>query len=285
MQKTQEVNKLIEVLYRTSRLELNRPRTEKLLKLDHLNLIGSVLRLFKYFENTFLTFGEESMATEEIYPNLIEKKILEQAEYFASFPNLAIDVGKNYFLSPAVCYHVYPTLESKIIGEKLSVFSTQNRCFRNEKKFDIAEGRFKEFTMREIVFIGNYEDVERLRKKLIVDVLNFTKSLNLNGVIEKSSDPFFTSLPDSRGKKLLQQLKPLKFELKVAMPSGPMAIASFNLHEDFFGRSFNIKLQNGETATSGCVAFGIERWVLGFLSQYGLDIKYWPKEVKAATHG
>ena len=285
MPKTKEENKLIEGLYRTSWLELTQPRTEKLLKIDHLNLIGPVLRLFKYFENAFLTFGQRSMATEVFYPTLIEKRVLEQAEYFASFPNLAIDVGKNYFLSPAVCYQVYPTLESKIIGEKLSVFSTQSKCFRNEKKFDIAEGRFKEFTMREIVFIGDYEHVEELRKKLILDVLNFTESLKLSGVIEKSSDPFFTSLPDGRGKKLLQQLKPLKFELKVAMPSGPMAIASFNLHEDFFGRSFNIKLQSRENATSGCVAFGIERWVLGFLSQYGLDIKYWPNEVKAATHG
>jgi hypothetical protein len=48
-----------------------------------------------------------------------------------------------------------------------------------------------------------------------------------------------------------------------------MAIASFNLHEQFFAARFGITRQGNAPAFSGCVAFGIERWALALASRHG----------------
>lgn len=31
---------------------------------------------------------------------------------------------------------------------------------------------------------------------------------------------------------------------------------------------------------TGCVGFGLERWVIAFVSQYGVDPNNWPQKVK-----
>jgi seryl-tRNA synthetase len=53
------------------------------------------------------------------------------------------------------------------------------------------------------------------------------------------------------------------------MPVGSetIAVASFNYHEDHFGRAFGITLRDGSHAHTACVAFGIERWELALRAQ------------------
>ena len=55
-----------------------------------------------------------------------------------------------------------------------------------------------------------------------------------------------------------------------------VAAASFNLHERFFGESFDIRLLDGQPAASACVAFGLERWTLAFLAAHGTNARRWP---------
>jgi seryl-tRNA synthetase len=81
----------------------------------------------------------------------------------------------------------------------------------------------------------------------------------------------------------MQQLQPLKYELRLASAEGrTVAAASFNHHQDHFGKAFSIRQQNGDTAHSGCVAFGWERWVIAFVAQHGLDEESWPLSVRAS---
>ena len=42
---------------------------------------------------------------------------------------------------------------------------------------------------------------------------------------------------------------------------------------------------DGSAAESGCVGFGLERWVYAFLSQRGLDRDAWPARVREAVAG
>ncbi len=58
-----------------------------------------------------------------------------------------------------------------------------------------------------------------------------------------------------------------------------MAVASFNLHGFNFTRPFGISVNGTETVT-GCVGFGLERMVLAFLSQFGMEESCWPEEVR-----
>jgi len=41
--------------------------------------------------------------------------------------------------------------------------------------------------------------------------------------------------------------------------------------------------RNGEAAFSGCVAFGVERWLYAFLSRFGPDERSWPSVLR--SHG
>jgi hypothetical protein len=57
-----------------------------------------------------------------------------------------------------------------------------------------------------------------------------------------------------------------------------VAAASFNDHATFFGDAFDIRDGAGAPATSGCVAYGIERWLLAVLVEHGTDPRNWPVE-------
>ena len=55
-----------------------------------------------------------------------------------------------------------------------------------------------------------------------------------------------------------------------------IAAASFNLHDTFFGQAFDIRLRDGAAATTACLAFGLERWLLAFLVRHGPYAAGWP---------
>ena len=69
-----------------------------------------------------------------------------------------------------------------------------------------------------------------------------------------------------------QRDQELKFEL-VAQIGGPepTAIASFNYHQDHFTLIYDLGLDGGGVAHTGCVAFGIERITLALFRAHGLD--------------
>ena len=50
-----------------------------------------------------------------------------------------------------------------------------------------------------------------------------------------------------------------------------MAVGSFNYHEDFFGDRFGIQTADGSRVHTGCIAFGLERFVHAVLLQLGVD--------------
>jgi hypothetical protein len=130
--------------------------------------------------------------------------------------------------------------------------------------------------MREIIAVGDDELVEKLRNDMMERVSLWMKELGLEGSIETASDPFFTS--ESKGRLLMQQMLPLKYEVQLRVdPDGrSVAAASFNNHEQHFGKAFSIRQSSGEPAHSGCVAFGWERWVIAFVNKHGADAASWP---------
>ena len=78
-------------------------------------------------------------------------------------------------------------------------------------------------------------------------------------------------------KLLMQTIDPVKQEM-IFMKDKPeeLSIGSINFHKDYFGEGFNIKVA-GETAFSGCVAFGMERWIYALTKVHGTDESKWPK--------
>ena len=64
----------------------------------------------------------------------------------------------------------------------------------------------------------------------------------------------------------MQQLFPVKEEF---VYNGSLAIASVNFHRNFFGERLDIRTGDGAYAFSGCVAFGLERWISALGDHFG----------------
>ena len=247
-----------------------------LLPRGSVGMSGRPLRLLRWCDERFRSWAGELGAQEWRFPAAIPRVTLERAAFFESFGALAPHVdGEDAHLTTAACYQLYPHLGGRPPpGDGPLVLTLVGECYRNETLAERPLARQWAFQMREIVFVGRPEEVRRLRAALAERTAELAAGLGLAAQLEAASDPFFGA--QSRGRALLQQLKQLKHELRVPDPAGePLAIASFNDHEDFFGRAFGIALPGGEAASSGCAAFGLERWVYALVTRHGADVQPW----------
>ena len=242
---------------------------------------GAVAGLRDWLDATVCEWANELGATGLTFPDDIPLSSLDRAGFLSAFPEKLVRSGERA-KSPAVCYHHYPTLSDCTVTALGSIVTALGRCYRNEfeQQSPTAVERLREFTMREIITVGTPPLVEKVRRELMLRVQAWTKELGLDGTIEIATDPFFTA--ESRGRLLMQQLLPLKYELRLraSQDGRTIAAASFNNHHDHFGKAFRIRLESGQPANSGCVAFGWERWVLAFINQHGADERNWPLTVR-----
>src|ERR1019366_53894 len=86
-------------------------------------------------------------------------------------------------------------------------------------------------------------------------ISGFLDEVGIPHHVEIATDPFFD--PNGARSKM-QKLFPTKEEF---LYDGKLAIASVNFHRNFFGERCRIRLPDGSPAFTGCVAFGLERWV------------------------
>lgn len=265
-------------------------------------LRGSALALIEALETRVDEVCRRLAAEPWRAPAALAWQTLEDADYFVSFPqwltaasHLGDDEGALEALAtstdpaaaararfrpaaaalpPAVCYHVFEALRGARLKEPRRV-TAQCTCWRHEGSATRALERGWSFTMREVVALGDPAAVEAFRAEGEAAALRLAAGLGLDAGLEEATDPFFR--PTARGKALLQQLKGLKREVMLPVGGGRrIAAGSSNLHETFFGRAFGIRDGAGSPVTSGCLAFGLERWLLAFLVAHGPDVEGWP---------
>ena len=246
-----------------------------------LRMHGAVAALRDFLDNKVCEWARELGAIGVTFPDEIPLAALDRAGFLSAFPQKLVR-SEHAARSPAVCYHHYPTLSGCTVGSPGSIVTSLGKCFRNEFDADAANPveRLGEFLMREIITVGEPDLVESVRRQFMERVEGWLSELGLDGFIETATDPFFTE--ESRGRLLMQQLLPLKYELRLRVDGAgrTIAAASFNNHHDHFGKAFNIRLASGLTASSGCVAFGWERWVIAFVNRHGPDERNWPVSVR-----
>lgn len=205
----------------------------------------------------FLRLALEHGAVSADPPFLLSREFLERTEFFDSFPRRALSAGRSgSFLPPATCYRLFQALQGAEIRRPLTVTLT-GPCLRREARYD--EGHRRAFTMREVVFVADEERVAEARDALAEASARLASELGLDARLEEASDPFFVGA--GRGKQLLQRLMRLKVELVCMAGKETLPIASFNLHQDFFGTRLRIRF-GGKAAWTGCAAWGVERWRL-----------------------
>ncbi len=281
-------------------------------------LSGPALNLLRAIDGDCREMGmTEFGAKEETYPTLIPSKTLGRCGYFSSFPqsvsmvtHLVEDfdtiehfrqananttdlvvpdprafVTPEACLSPAVCYHCYRSLENSSLKGGPHVVTTVGKCFRYESTNLTGLDRLWDFTMREVIFVGSEEEVTTRRQKGIELVKRQIDKWDLEAEIESANDPFFSAAYAT--KTYYQVRSDLKFELRLTVEPGAqgeartLACGSFNLHENFFGKTFTIDASDGRPAFTGCVAWGLERWVLACFTQHGFEASLWPEAVRA----
>ena len=265
-------------------------------------LRGPPLALLGRIERLLAGLAREASCPEWRLPPGLTLRTLARARYFESFPQWLTAAGHlsddpdvleslarsgdparaaagsvgaaECALSPALCYHTYARLAgSTVDAVRMSAHGT---CWRHEGDRTAPLERGWAFTMHELVLVGRPDEVDAFRRAGMDVARALARSLGLEHEIVEATDPFFA--PTARGRALLQRIKSLKHELLLPLGEGrTVAAASFNDHERFFGDAFAIRLRDGTPAASGCVAFGVERWLLAFLVAHGPDVARWPR--------
>lgn len=258
------------------------------------------------------TFG----AREDAYPVLVPTHLLHRVGYFSSFPHTVSMVshlredfdaierfrsansGSSHMvvperdaieqagacLSPAVCYHLYPSLSGAQLSEGGLFVTALGRCFRYESKNFRGLLRLWDFSMREIIVCGTEREVDLARERLLDAACLLAESLDLDFIVESATDPFFSAAYSEKAYWQTRNHLKLEMRLLAGEPSARTAAASFNLHEDFFGRTFGFDA-GGAAAFTGCAAWGLERWVHAAFTQHGSEPSDWPPSWRDVVFG
>ncbi|MEM9763735.1 MAG: hypothetical protein AAF968_14710 [Pseudomonadota bacterium] len=278
------------------------------------SLASPLIKLMDYLDERIREFTKREFGAEEYrYPTLIQTKTLDKVGYFASFPQLIMFVtylhndmdvyrafvedynetcsltssvfgscrSHEHCLPPTMCYHTYNQLQGTTLGAH-RVITARGKSFRFESRYSRGLERLWDFTIREIVFLGDRSFALAQRQAFMERTQTFVEELGLCGHYEVANDPFFVG-QDTTAMIFSQQMKELKYELRLDIDSDTtIAAASFNFHEEFFGKSFDIDNADGSTIVTGCVGFGLERLTYAFCCQHGHKPSGWPEAVRRA---
>lgn len=254
-------------------------------------LNADALDVREALERRVRQWADAEAAEEMHYPPLIRVEDLQRFDYFTNFPHLGIcacglrgdrrqayaddadtsarhaiparDLADaDFVLLPAACYNVYLSFQAQTLDGPRAI-GTVAQCYRNE---DYVRGleRLRGFTMREVVHIGDGDSVQAFLTRMRGRIAAFAEAIGLPLTAQRASDPFFDKQSE---RALMAQLFPTKEEF---VYGDDLAIASVNYHRNFFGERCDIHY-GGAPAHTGCVAFGLERWLHALIACYGGD--------------
>jgi hypothetical protein len=263
---------------------------------------GPALAWLHRLDAAVVSAAQAWKAQEHQLPPIVKAADLERIDYFRSFPHLMTvpvslppdEVAIERFsarceqssgtvpleehdrvehaLLPAACYVVYPMLGSSRLEGRVLI-TTKATCYRRESHF-VPLRRQWAFTMREVVCVGTEVEVTDLLDRGRALITELCERLDLRRDWAEATDPFFQ--PSKQGRHLYQRLNPVKHEAVV----DDLAIASVNRHHEHFGDAFAVR-RGDQAAQSGCVAFGLERWLSVVSVRWGEDPAAWPDPMSA----
>lgn len=260
---------------------------------------GVALALARRLDALMLSWAAPWLAEDHEFPPLLSVKDLARVDYLSSFHHLAtfpvtlqrsesglssfaernagardaVDLGPlepaRAILTPAACYHVYVDARGSQLNAARYV-TTRAACFRREASYTPLERQYS-FSMREIVCLGSADAVQAFLGTMRDRLQGLFASWGWPVTFEAATDPFFGGA--AHPKSVAQRIDPVKHEMVF---QGRLALGSINFHRNYFGEAYDIT-HRGVAAFSGCVAFGIDRWLAALFAQYGQEVERFPK--------
>ena len=254
-------------------------------------LDANATKLLSMLDTAFRRLSQQQGAMPMTMPALLPVADMARLDLFVNFPHLVLlpsalkeeetsryssaaqlrsvpgeDLQASDLVLPtAACFGVYLHLQKRVLAKAVKI-TVLGRCFRRES-FYHGLRRMMGFHMREAVCVGSSDQTREHVDEMGAHIEKFAAGLRLPLRREKASDPFF----DPTGSRaLMQKLAPVKHEFL----HGDLAIASVNLHRNFFGERCEITIAGQEgSAFSSCAAFGLERWIAVLVEHFHGD---WP---------
>lgn len=271
---------------------------------------GDVARVFAAFDGFIQNQCFAMGAQPEIYPTALEGKSLLRAGYFNTFAQHAyfiaplqtslealqaakdgsvIDASDEqqanenlqapqWVLSPTVCHHCFEARKDSVIELPLKV-TALNQCSRYEVHGTRGLERLRIYWMREYVhYAADEKTVVESLDQLLAFMIEALTRWGISHEVVTASDPFFANSATS--KRVFQNIFSLKRELKLPIPGGSLACASFNNHQGSLVDTFGMQAQGDSSITSGCVAWGYDRFIYSLFVQLGVELDDWPQAVR-----
>ncbi|MGI9293249.1 MAG: aminoacyl--tRNA ligase-related protein [Pseudomonadales bacterium] len=274
---------------------------------------GEFVELIQAFDKLLVDIAIKFGAQEQDHPSVWPVDLYHKIDYFGEYPHHAMLMTsvkddyqirtefaakyskKNSFDSVALSEHelenirfgapnaccdccYYSLSDTQMDSDKM--YTTRNKVVRNENSNRSGLDRLRSFTQRDIVEIGTAEHVKQKREQVIQAVIELLERFELAARLETAHDPFFGN--DTAMKNVFQYISNAKLEIlaRLNFNQSYIAVGSINWHMDFFGKAFNFKDIEGNTAHSGCLGFGFERFIYALYCQFGIDTKKWPLGVR-----
>lgn len=209
-------------------------------------------------------------------PPLLNRSVLESIGFFEKLPSIPFHVlphktadqasfSDQWLLSPSTCYHTFSLLSGLDGHWPLKRYTATSNCHRFEP--DGGDPlRMASFTMREFVFVGERDIVERESEAAFLHAVEFLRRAGFSIDIEVASDIFYGE--GSAATRKVQRAMGVKLEALTTGPTGrKVSVASRNFHRDLFTSTFDIGEESRpQRMHSACVAFGVERMLLSLLA-------------------
>lgn len=199
-----------------------------------------------------------------------------------------------YYLCFAQCPPFYKFLSKIIFTDKnlpVKWFDRSGPSFRWEGTGGLRGlERLVEFHRIEVVWLGTKEQVIEIRNKLLKQYEYFMdKVLDIEWRWAWVTPWFLVHAGET--KELEEKIdidRPGTIDFEAYLPyrgdreeqKNWLEIGNISIHGAKYTRAFRIKHASNKVLWTGCSGFGVERWVLAFLSQKGFNRKYWSDIVK-----
>jgi seryl-tRNA synthetase len=247
--------------------------------------------------DTLLKTGHLSGVPGELYYVMEPKTRDPQAwENFVDLVKVTIEVPQDELLKmitphdAIICYvqcpNIYESLSGRIIANEsipAMLFDRSAVSNRNESGGRHGLERVDEFHRIELVYLGLPDQLVELKEKMLNRYKHvFEDILQLEWRMAWVT-PFYMQQAGQTGVEDKDSKVKGTIDFEAYLPyrgqrdaSEWLEFQNLTILGDKFTKAFNVKAQKGEL-WSGCSGIGLERWVLAFLSQKGLDEENWPE--------